>query len=264
LFFWLGTHQTHWLRTVKVPLFVSRRTLLARKTMPEAAGPYALDGGGFTELSMFGGWAVNAKNYISDVTRIFEHVGPAAWCPPQDWMCEPDVIAGCPKKNWPGTRLSVAEHQRRTVVSLLELRGLASELPCVPVLQGWTRDEYFRCWDLYESAGVDLSKEPLVAVGSVCRRQGTKFAASLLRSLAQSGLRLHAFGLKTKGLQLCGEYLESADSMAWSRGARFDKPLRGCTHKTCANCLRYALRWRRKILAESRSACRRPVQRGMF
>jgi hypothetical protein len=39
------------------------------------------------------------------------------------------------------------------------------------------------------------------------------------------------------------------DSMAWSLGARFNPPLRGHTHKNCANCLEYALRWRAKVIA---------------
>ncbi len=41
--------------------------------------------------------------------------------------------------------------------------------------------------------------------------------------------------------------LESADSMAWSYDARRAPALAGCTHRNCANCLEYALRWRRRV-----------------
>jgi hypothetical protein len=42
----------------------------------------------------------------------------------------------------------------------------------------------------------------------------------------------------------------SADSLAWSYGARRRPPLPECRgdHAHCQNCLRYALRWRRKLL----------------
>lgn len=36
--------------------------------------------------------------------------------------------------------------------------------------------------------------------------------------------------------------------MAWSFDARRTVPLVGCSHKACSNCLRYALRWRERIL----------------
>ena len=36
--------------------------------------------------------------------------------------------------------------------------------------------------------------------------------------------------------------------MAWSFGARYKPPLDGCTHKTCANCKRFALLWRDQML----------------
>ncbi len=53
--------------------------------------------------------------------------------------------------------------------------------------------------------------------------------------------------------------LTSADSMAWSVDARRKPPLPGCTrHKNCANCPRYALRWRRQVLAATRRAA--PIQ----
>jgi hypothetical protein len=41
--------------------------------------------------------------------------------------------------------------------------------------------------------------------------------------------------------------------MAWSAQARFHAPLPGHAHKTCANCKEYALLWRERVLAASRS-----------
>ncbi len=51
-----------------------------------------------------------------------------------------------------------------------------------------------------------------------------------------------------------GAYLESADSMAWSFSARRAPPLPGHSHKDCANCLEYALRWYEKLIARTPDA----------
>jgi hypothetical protein len=153
-----------------------------------------------------------------------------------DWMCEPSMLAK--------TGLSVREHQERTVANYLEIRARG---PFIPVLQGWTIDDYHACVGLYESVGVDLKALPLVGVGSVCRRQRTGEIADLMESLHAYGLRLHGFGVKT-GLDSYGQFLTSADSMAWSFRARRSAPLPGCRHKNCANCSIYALAWRERLL----------------
>lgn len=60
---------------------------------------------------------------------------------------------------------------------------------------------------------------------------------------------LHGFGIKVLGLRRYGHLLTSADSMAWSVAARRSAPLPGCTaHRNCANCPRYAYRWRAEVI----------------
>ena len=56
------------------------------------------------------------------------------------------------------------------------------------------------------------------------------------------------FGVKSAGLRKYGEYLFSADSLAWSYTGRFH-PNPDCSKTNCANCLHYALEWREKVLA---------------
>ena len=118
-------------------------------------------------------------------------------------MCEPIVIHGgqVGRMKFVGTHLSVQEHQRRTVANLMQLREMAPDLPFIPVLQGYTLPEYERCADLYAAAGIDLTTEPLVGLGSVCRRQATKEAHAIVAALHRRGVtRLHGFGVKTLGL----------------------------------------------------------------
>ena len=333
--FMLGAHHPSWLRTARVPLFVSRRTLSKLKKLPRAAAPWGQDSGGFIELQLHGEWTVSAAQYVTETRRNVAEIGQMLFAAPRDWMCEPQVIGGlverrkakaCPSckgagrralgkvptmrtvsldaderplfccpvcaheergkapqikvgtwLQWArgrgralaqavayaerlgvdavvvfhGTGLSVEEHQRRTIEDFLELRRLAPEIPWIPVLQGWHVTDYWRHIEMYLKAGVDLRDEPLVGVGSVCRRQGTTVAELIFRTLAEYGLRLHGFGVKATGLARFAQYLISADSMAWSDHARrrppmiagHDKPGPGRRkgHKNCANCLEWAL-----------------------
>jgi hypothetical protein len=237
--FWLGSHHAtqRWF-SLGVPLFVSRRVLTGRVRLPQAATEWALDSGGFTELSMFGEWQTTESQYVADVRRFADDVGRLAWVAPQDWMCEPFMLEK--------TGRTILEHQRLTVASFLRLRDQLGSL-VVPVLQGWDRDDYLACWELYETEGVDLAAERLVGVGSVCRRQNMVEAALIVRSLVP--LRLHGFGVKITGLASYGDALASADSMAWSYdGRRLRRP---CPEgrKSCANCIHHALAWRQGVLS---------------
>jgi hypothetical protein len=239
--FWLGTHMPNWLDETATPLFVSHRRLAKRRRLPRARGPWALDSGGFTELNLHGRWRTTPGEYVEAVERYGAEIGRLQWAAPMDWMCEPAVIAR--------TGLTVREHQERTVANYLELRGRG---PFVPVLQGQRLEDYETCIGLYESAGVDLRAEPLIGLGTVCRRQNAPEIARIVSSLASGGLRLHGFGMKSAGLARVGHLLESADSMAWSTRGRMAwqhdrrqlcqgaRPHKG----GCANCRPWALRWR--------------------
>jgi hypothetical protein len=239
--FYLGTHKPDWLAKTDVPLMLSRRWLAPRKTLPVALGPWALDSGGFTELNLHGEWTVSAVAYAREAERFVREIGSLCWAAQQDWMCESVVLAK--------TGLTVTQHQARTVANYRDLLCLAPSVPWLPVVQGYTRDEYLRCLDLYDAAGFDLRQLPAVGLGSVCRRQSTGEAVSIVRELAGLGLRLHAFGFKLQGLRAAAHLLASADSMAWSFDARRNDPLPGCPHRSCANCIRYALSWRERAVS---------------
>jgi len=240
LTFYLGTHETSWLGRVNFPLFISHHRLAKRRSLPRAACRWALDSGGFTQLSQHGAWTITPREYVTAARRYRDEIGRLDFAAPQDWMCEPFILAR--------TGRTVADHQAETVSNYLELRTIAADLPFIPVLQGWTRDDYLRCADLYARAGIDLAAEPRVGLGTVCRRQDTGAAGEIVRSLAP--LRLHGFGVKTTGLLRYGHRLASADSLAWSYNARRNPPLARCTHASCANCLTWASRWRTGVLAK--------------
>lgn len=243
MIFYLGTHHPNWLATSEVPLFVSRRTLGKVKKLPRASADWALDSGGFSELNLFGAWTTSPSVYVREVRRFASEVGRLQWAAAQDWMCEPFVL----KK----TGKSVAEHQTLTIDNYLELMTAAPELPWTPVIQGYSPSEYLRHVESYTLRGVDLASLNVVGVGSVCRRQGSEEIRTVFQELRGCGLKLHGFGVKSRGLAGVCDYLTSADSLAWSFTARKQQILMdGCSnHKNCANCKRYALKWRGDLLA---------------
>ena len=133
--FYLGTHQPHWLWRADFPLFVSHRQLARRpRALRPASCRWALDSGGFTELSLHGRWVTPAEDYAAAVATYAERIGGLDFAAPQDWMCEPFMTAR--------TGLPVAEHLHRTVQNYLTLRRLAPDLPVIPVVQGWRLADY--------------------------------------------------------------------------------------------------------------------------
>ncbi len=241
--FFLGTHQVSqkwWDR--RVPFFVSRRILTGRRTFPRARVGWALDSGSFTELNLHNRWVTTEAEYIQDVRLFEQEIGRLEWVAPMDWMCEPFMLEK--------TGLTVQDHQERTVSNYLRLRESLGTL-VIPVLQGWTLDDYLRCWEMYHSAGVDLEWCETIGLGSVCRRQDTVEIGVIVRRLGEQllGCQLHGFGVKLRGLESFGDVLGSADSMAWSYQARRAAPIHGHPHKSCANCIDYAMRWYQQVLA---------------
>ena len=242
--FYLGTHVLNHLEKTDVPLFISRRVFEKRKSSLAALGNWALDSGGFSELNLNGKWSINSQEYVTRVNKINNTPG-LLWAAQQDWMCEPFVIEK--------TGLTIKEHQKRTVNNLIELRQLDCEVPIIPVLQGYSLEDYKECFELFEVNNIDLRSEPLVGLGSVCRRQNTNDIERIVKYFHSKDIKLHGFGVKISGMKRYGEMLESSDSLAWSFGARYSK--RHCTThklnpttKNCANCLEYALEWRQKVV----------------
>jgi hypothetical protein len=84
--FYLGTHQPAWLTNATVPLFVSHRRLVGRTRLPRARTSWALDSGGFSELSLYGEWRTDPAEYVYWVDRYDREIGRLDWAAPQDWM----------------------------------------------------------------------------------------------------------------------------------------------------------------------------------
>ncbi|MCU6502273.1 hypothetical protein LPN04_31210 [Rugamonas sp. A1-17] len=104
--------------------------------------------------------------------------------------------------------------------------------PPVPVLQGWSADDYLRSLDMmvavWERWQPWLAAPALIGIGSVCRRDlhhPTDGLFAILKALEPhlpKGASLHLFGVKGTALDHLNalDYIESVDSMAWDLAAR--------------------------------------------
>ena len=246
--FYLGTHQPSWLTSSKFPLFISHKRLARyKRRLPVARCRWALDSGAFSELSTYGRWTVTPEEYVAAVRRYRDEIGRLDWAAPRT-----DVRAAIVAK----TGLSVQEHQRQTVDNYVRLKELAPDLPFIPVLQGWQLEDYLRCVDDVPSRRASIGRPSrwLASARSVAVKPPTRSDRSW-RRCAGLGLRLHGFGVKTEGLRRYGQYLASADSMAWSfRGRR----IHGCRHRrhgrtplSEANCQYFASEWRSRVVSKT-------------
>lgn len=244
--FFLGTDNVNWLTQTDVPLFIAYNTV-CRKRLIRSHTTWALDSGGFNELDLYGRWTVSPGTYASRVRWIYDHVPGLQWAACQDWVCPPFIIEK--------TGLSVPIHQQNTVNNYLRLCELQPTLPWAPVLQGWCIGEYIDHIRQYEEVGIDLTVLPIVGIGSIASRQhaDADLVEQLIREVASTGIKLHAFGVKTTGLRRYAHLLTSADSVTWSLHARIARiRLPECTHNTkdCSSCLTWALKWREEMLTK--------------
>jgi hypothetical protein len=237
---------------------VSFRRLAPRLTLHRSTHGWMLDSGAYTELQKYGRWTVDPIRYVQEIDRYDREIGNLEWAAPQDWLCQPWVIAGGwhNERKYAGTGLSVPEHQRLTVANFAELTRWwpefsDEECPIMPSLQGDTIAAFLHCARLYEDAGIDLSAYPVVGLGSVSDQD-----PAMVKALAESltpRLALHGFGLKKRGLCATSRFT-SADSTTWSYEARRGAGMPGhqALHKSCANCLDFAtqLQWRAGLLTQ--------------
>jgi hypothetical protein len=244
--FHLGTDNPSWLwqeQSIRHPLFISTRRLERYSHLKPSTLTWSLDSGGFTELNMYGEWRTTPETYVERIRR-YQEIGGMLWASQQDWMCEQFVLST--------TGLTVADHQLLTVNNLLTLRHLAADLPIIPVLQGWTTSDYLRHAEQFEAAGIDLAAEPIVGIGSVCRRADVGPIGDLIVKLSDDGIKLHGFGIKQDGIRRYGFALASADSMAWSFTARrATGRLCQTQHRAakCNHCLNWAQHWADTVIA---------------
>lgn len=213
--------------------FISINVIRKRKS-DFGARNWIMDSGAFTEVSKFGGYRYDIKEYAEQIKR-WHGCGNLECAVSQDYMCEPFILAK--------TGLNVSEHQKLTIDRYDALLDCDLPVYIMPVLQGYSIYDYLKHIEMYSDR---LNDGMRVGVGSVCKRNSSqKIIYNILSEINKNtnSLKLHGFGLKKTALSdyRIRKLLYSADSMAWSFAAR----MKGGD----ANSYKEALAFRDDILA---------------
>ena len=195
--------------------FVSVNVIKNRKSgFP--VGDWIMDSGAFTTIAKYGYYPEPVKSYADQIRR-WKNNGNLVAAVSQDYMCE-DIML---KK----TGLTIEDHQRLTIERYDALVAEETGVYIMPVLQGYSPQSYI---DHIKQYGERLGAGSYVGVGSVCKRNSSPSSiVQVLKAIKSISpyLRLHGFGVKTTALawEEVRDNLESADSMAWSFAARWEK-----------------------------------------
>lgn len=240
MIFYLGADSPSWLWTKgdKIPLFVSDTRLRKYKKYKTSLCPWALDSGGFSEIHKHGKWTQDPDNYAKRVRRYKNEIGSLQFAAIQDWMCEDSALQMTGK--------TPRQHQYLTIKNYNYMVNNHGDLPWLPVLQGRLPRDYIKHLQQYRKLYPDLT---YFGIGSVCRRAKSQEIVDIVFELYEKyGVVLHGFGVKTAAINKIGKILKSADSTAWSFGARYKTEtfLPTCTHKRCNHCYPYAKHWYRQ------------------
>lgn len=208
----------------------------------------ALDSGGYTAMQLWK--SMGTQRGIAGVfpwtyeeyVQFASEVSPAWWSQP-DMCCEPTIATSQEEVDYrvnatatllEGT-LRVVYAWQNELAKTCNARVVANMLkPPVPVLQGWTADDYLRSLEMMQMVWSRwepwLSPPALIGIGSVCRRSLNHPEHGLLAILSQlegrlpKGSRLHLFGVKGEALSHLKHlhWVASADSMAYDFSARMN------------------------------------------
>lgn len=206
----------------------------------------ALDSAGFTALAgfrragaqpgMLGVFPWTLQQYM----ELASEISPS-WVAQPDLTCEPELAASDAERleRVQGTALLLECYLRQLYAWQDELARRSGPIvaanmlaPPVPVLQGWTVEDYLlslelmlKVWRRWEPW---LAPPQLIGLGSVCRRHlhhpehGLYRLLEALEGRLPAVSRLHLFGVKGAALQRVRDlpWVASCDSMAYDVNSR--------------------------------------------
>lgn len=184
----------------------------------------ALDSAGFVAMARYRRYPWTVAQYVD-----LAFLNGFTWWSAMDCCCEPEIA---------GDRQTVRARVHATVDLLTRCRdrysailGAAPEFaafstPPVPIVQGWTADDYRESVHLTDAA-LGGNWPAMVGVGSVCRRElggpdGLWRILTALDGALPAGVGLHLFGVKGTALRGLADHprVVSMDSMAFEFRAR--------------------------------------------
>ena len=212
--FYVGMHMPS--KADKVERAFISVNVIAKRKAPFPVGEWIMDSGAFTTIARHGKYPEPVSVYADQIRR-WKNNGKLVAAVAQDYMCEDHMLAK--------TGMNVRQHQFLTIERYDQLIAEDTGVYIMPVLQGYTPQSYLDHLRMY---GDRLVYGAYVGVGSVCKRNASPSSiVQVLKAIKaeRPDLKLHGFGVKTTALawQEVRDNLESADSMAWSFAARYEK-----------------------------------------
>lgn len=268
------------------PVMVSANAFWDRETrtfkVPEATDltetDFALDSAGFTAVNLWqskGTQAGMAGVYPWTCAQYveFANICGATWYSQPDLCCEPAVASNEAEVDFrvrATATLLEAVLQQLYAWQLELARECSAQVvanmlrPPVPVLQGWSLDDYLRSLDLLDQVWGRwqpwLAPPKLIGLGSVCRRDlhhpkhGLYAVLAGLEGRLPANARLHLFGVKGAALSRIKDlpWIASADSMAYDFGARINA-LKAGRSNTIAHRSQEMTRWMQAAASRMRA-----------
>lgn len=239
-------------------------------SQPEASDihelDFALDSAGYTAMKLW-----QTKGRQAGIGGVFPWtyeqyielaltVGAAWWSQP-DLCCEPEIARDRQEVDYRiRATATFLEGSLRVVDSWSQQFGAALARP-VPIIQGWTAEDYSRSLDLMLQVWARWgdAPPPLIGLGSVCRRHlnhpghGLLAIITALEPQLPKGSRLHLFGVKGNALSALKMFpsIASVDSMAYDFRARVQARI-DAVPNSMAHRAQQMSRW--MVAAESRVA----------
>jgi len=186
---------------------------MSRVRLPEGyPDKLILDSGGYSFFSRWGDYPFSISSYV-DLANILKDMYPLERVATLDYPCEPKI-----------NRINDLQTNEERIRATVNMAGGCIDedktLPWLPVIQGYTINEYLYCLDLYADIGITSD---YWAIGSICSRKGNLLE---LRNLIVTirdqfdNEKLHAFGLGIPFLKdpQIFQAIYSSDSSAWNWG----------------------------------------------
>lgn len=185
---------------------------LARTRLPEGfPDRLILDSGGYSFFSRWGDYPFSIEDYVG-LAHLLQDKYPLYRVATLDYPCEPDIDRSHLMTN--------EDRIKKTVSNAVECMHTDQNLPWLPVIQGYTTNEFLSCIDLYEEVGITSD---YWAIGSICSRKGNPLELrKIITSIKEQhpNGKLHAFGLGIPFLRdpQIFQAIYSSDSAAWNWG----------------------------------------------
>lgn len=184
---------------------------LSRTRLPKMVERLILDSGGYAFFSRWGEYPFDLEKYL-ELAYYLRDLHPLYRVATLDYPCEPDINRSQIMTN--------EERIQKTVSNAVECFHKDNSIPWLPVIQGYTVEEYLYCIDLYNDYGIGSD---YWAIGSICSRKGAPYELrNIITKIKErhQTQKLHAFGLGIPYLSdpQIFNAIYSSDSAAWNWG----------------------------------------------